>query len=96
VGPVSPPRAIIKAAEWTLRATTPEGAPQAIFAVMCMTCHAESEAVDDERLSVELWTLKHTGRNPAHRLFKLTTECWWEVGPEPGNPFYGAESGSRR
>ncbi|WP_127356849.1 DUF7848 domain-containing protein [Actinacidiphila soli] len=56
---------IIRAAEWILGQETSEGAPQAIFVVVCMTCAEESQPVDDERLPVEVWALKHTGLNPS-------------------------------
>ncbi|MGP3982892.1 DUF7848 domain-containing protein [Streptomyces sp. KR80] len=82
------PQTIIRAAEWTLGPETGEGAPQAIFSVACVTCHEESQPVDDERLPMEIWALKHTGLNPAHRQFRLTTESFWRVTPAPGNPYY--------
>lgn len=88
------PRVIIKSAEWALRDGGGEGAPQAIFIVECMTCHRKSQRVDNDRLAVEMWALKHTGLNPQHRLFKLKTECYWRTAPVPGNPYYEGEAGS--
>ena len=85
-------RVIIRAAEWTLGPEISEGAPQAIFIAVCVTCAAESEPVDDERLPVEVWTLKHTGLNPSHRLFQFKTESFWRVTPTPGNPYYGIDA----
>jgi hypothetical protein len=81
-------RLIIKAAEWTLSAGGGEGAPEAIFVVECMSCHAESAPVDNDRLEVEMWALRHTGGNPSHRLFKLRTESYWRTDPAPGNPYH--------
>ncbi|GAB2876525.1 DUF7848 domain-containing protein [Streptomyces mayteni] len=88
------PRSIIKAAEWTLTEETAEGAPRAIFRVGCITCGAESEAVDNEPNPVETWALRHTGLNPTHRQFKLTTEWFWRVCPAPGNPYFDLEKGN--
>ena len=85
-------RVIIKSAHWALRAGGGEGAPEAIFIVECMTCHEECDPVDNDRLEVELWALKHTGSNPSHRLFKLRTESYWRTVPAPGNPYREHES----
>lgn len=82
-------RAIIKAADWTLSAETAEGAPSGIFQVQCIACAETSPAVDDDRLAVELWALKHTGANSDHRQFKLLTESFWRVDPAPSNPLHG-------
>ncbi|TDC80425.1 hypothetical protein [Streptomyces hainanensis] len=86
-------RLIIKAAEWTLTEEAAEGAPRAIFHVACLTCGAESEAVDNQPDPVETWALRHTGLNTSHRQFKLTTEWFWRVVPSPGNPYRALESG---
>jgi hypothetical protein len=82
------PRAIMKAAEWTLTAETAEGAPSGIFSAACVACGGESPAVDDDRLPVEVWALKHTGLNPAHRQFQLRVLAFWRVDPAPGNPHH--------
>jgi hypothetical protein len=87
------PRLIIRSAEWALRDGGGEGAPEAIFIVACMSCHGESDPVDNDRLAVEMWALKHTGLNPEHRLFKLKTESFWRTAPVPGNPYYESEAG---
>ncbi|UCM89271.1 DUF7848 domain-containing protein [Streptomyces marincola] len=87
------PRAVIKAAEWTLAEETAEGSPRAIFRVECVTCGAESEMVDNEPQPVEMWALQHTGRNITHRQFRLTTQWFWHVFPAPGNPLYELEGG---
>ncbi|WP_405730092.1 hypothetical protein OG607_29725 [Streptomyces sp. NBC_01537] len=81
------PRTVIRAADWTLRVETAEGAPQAIYSALCITCGAESPAVDDTRLPIEIWTLKHTGLNPSHRQFQPRTLGFWRVDPAPGNPY---------
>jgi hypothetical protein len=80
-------RTIIRAAEWTLAPDTGEGAPEGIFSALCVACGTESPTVDNNRLPVEIWTLQHTGRNPAHRHYKATAECFWQVSPAPGNPY---------
>lgn len=83
---------IIKSAEWTLAMEDAEGAPRGIFSTMCITCKAESEPVDDERLPVEMWALKHTGLNPTHRQFKAVAETFWRASPMPGNPYFEGEA----
>jgi hypothetical protein len=93
VGPVST-RAVIKAAEWTLSEETAEGAPRGIFSVACIACGAESLCVDDDRLPVELWALKHTGLNPTHRQFQPRVLGFWRVDPAPGNPFAETSEGA--
>ncbi|AVZ73986.1 hypothetical protein SLUN_19260 [Streptomyces lunaelactis] len=90
------PHTIITAAEWTLTAETAEGAPQAIFSAVCLTCGAEAQPVDGERLPVEVWALKHTGLHPTHRQFKAVTECFWRVDPAPSNPYRETESRGAR
>ncbi|MGW1621000.1 DUF7848 domain-containing protein [Streptomyces sp. NPDC002172] len=85
-------RAIIAAAEWTLGAETAEGAPSGIYSAECLTCGAQAQPTDDERLPVEIWALKHTGQNPAHRQFKAMTETFWRVTPGNGNPYAGQET----
>ncbi|MEW1778369.1 hypothetical protein [Streptomyces sp. NPDC086777] len=85
-------RAIITAAEWSLGADTAEGAPSAIHSAECLTCGAQAQPTDDERLPVEIWALKHTGQNPAHRQFKAMTETFWRVTPGNGNPYAGQET----
>ncbi|WP_164836288.1 DUF7848 domain-containing protein [Actinacidiphila soli] len=87
------PSAIIKAAEWTLSVEAADGAPSGIFQVQCIACAEMSPAVDDDRLAVELWAMKHTGANTAHRQFKLATESFWRVDPAPSNPL--CEGGRR-
>ncbi|MFE2426355.1 hypothetical protein ACFXJ5_06295 [Streptomyces sp. NPDC059373] len=84
---------IIKAAEWTLSVETGEGAPQNIFAVLCIACGVESPAVDDDRLAVELWALQHTGSHPTHRQYQPKILGFWRVDPAPGNPYYALEAG---
>ncbi|WP_139238377.1 hypothetical protein [Streptomyces aidingensis] len=78
---------MIKSAEWTLSHDTGEGVPRAIYSAECLNCGRQSAAVDNESLPVEVWALKHTGLNPQHREFKLTTELFWRVDPAPGNPY---------
>ncbi|MFJ9708161.1 hypothetical protein [Streptomyces sp. NPDC101234] len=80
-------RAIITAAEWTLGAETAEGAPSGIYSAECLTCGAHARPTDNERLSVEIWALKHTGLNPTHRQFKATAGTFWRVTPANGNPY---------
>lgn len=80
-------RSIIKAADWTLGPETSTGAPEAIFSALCLSCGEESQPTGDDRLPVEVWVLKHTGRNPAHRQFKATAETFWRVTPAEGNPY---------
>ncbi|MGW1491669.1 DUF7848 domain-containing protein [Streptomyces sp. NPDC002402] len=79
-------RSIIKAAEWTLGQEASEQAPEAIFAAVCLSCGAQSQLTDNDRLPVEIWALKHTGLNPEHRQFKATAETFWAVRPAGGNP----------
>ncbi|WKX13017.1 hypothetical protein [Streptomyces sp. NL15-2K] len=80
-------RSIIKAAEWTLGPETGEGAPQAIYSAGCMECGEESLASDNDRAPVEIWALKHTGRNPSHRQYNAMIETYWRVTPAEGNPY---------
>lgn len=87
-------RVIIKSAVWTLREGGGEGAPEAVFVVACMACRADSGPVENDRLAVEMWALKHTGMNPSHRLFQLRTESYWWTAPAPGNPYHERESES--
>jgi hypothetical protein len=87
-------RVIIKAAEWTLSVETAEGAPLAIFSVVCMACGEESEAADNDRLPVEVWALKHTGLNPTHRQYQPKVLSFWRVDPAPGNPYLEMEARS--
>jgi hypothetical protein len=84
-------RSIIKAAEWTLGQETGEGAPGAIFSVVCLSCGGEAQPTDNDRLPVEVWALKHTGLNPDHRQFKATAETFWTVTPTKGNPYHDAQ-----
>ena len=79
-------------AEWRLSADKREGVPVAIFQVMCMTCYTMSPAADNDGSPQQTWALEHTGRNPAHRGFKLITETYWRVEPGRGNPFLAVES----
>lgn len=83
-------RSIITAAEWTLGLETAEEAPKGIYSAECVTCGAQAQPTDDERLPVEVWALKHTGLNPSHRQFKATVESFWRVTPAPGNPYRAA------
>ncbi|MBW8738401.1 MAG: hypothetical protein JF621_15185 [Streptomyces turgidiscabies] len=80
-------RSIIRAAEWTLGAETAEGAPEGIYSAECITCGAQAQPTDNERLPVEVWALKHTGLNPTHRQFKAMVETFWRVTPAEGNPY---------
>lgn len=52
-----------------------------------MACGAEAPAQDNDRASVEVWALKHTGRNPTHRQYKAMIETYWRVTPAEGNPY---------
>jgi hypothetical protein len=47
-------RSIIKAAQWTLGPETAQGAPQGIYSTQCLTCGAQAEPTDNERLPVEI------------------------------------------
>lgn len=58
-----------------------EGAPTAIYSVVCLLCGAPSEPVDNEPMPVHVWMLTHTGVNPDHCDFKATTETFWRVNP---------------
>ncbi|WP_431044803.1 hypothetical protein ACQUSR_24695 [Streptomyces sp. P1-3] len=80
-------RSIMRAADWALGPETGEGAPEAIFSAVCVSCGEASDASDNSRVPVEVWALKHTGRNPGHRQFKATAETFWRVTPAPGNPY---------
>lgn len=91
---MAPPRLLMKFMDWALSFDNREGVPEAIFEMECMICHAVSEACDNEGESSQLWALKHTGRHPDHRVFKLLTETFWRVDPMSGNPY--AEATSRR
>ncbi|MGY5010449.1 DUF7848 domain-containing protein [Streptomyces sp. 900105755] len=85
-------RAIITAAEWTLGTETAEGAPSGIYSAECLTCGAQAQPTDDERLPVEIWALKHTGKYPAHRQFRASAETFWRVTPANGNPYAERET----
>jgi len=80
-------RSITKAAEWTLGAETAEGAPEGIYSAECIMCGAQAQPTENARLPVEVWALKHTGLNPAHRQFKAMAETFWRVTPGEGNPY---------
>ncbi|UUU34414.1 hypothetical protein JIX56_33765 [Streptomyces sp. CA-210063] len=80
-------RSIIKAAEWTLGPDAGDEVPETVYSVVCLSCGAVSPAMDDERLPVEVWALKHTGMNPDHRRFKAKAETFWRVSPAEGNPY---------
>ncbi|MFI6248503.1 hypothetical protein [Streptomyces sp. NPDC051016] len=80
-------RAIITATEWTLGAETGEGAPSGVYSAECLTCGAQAQPADNECLPVEVWALKHTGLNPAHRQFKAMAATFWRVTPAEGNPY---------
>ncbi|WP_456318851.1 DUF7848 domain-containing protein [Actinacidiphila oryziradicis] len=79
-------RSVIKRAPWRFHGETGEGSPDAIFTIECMTCHEESEPVDNDGRVPQEWAMQHTGRNTDHRLFKLHTETYWRVDPASGNP----------
>ncbi|WP_338931012.1 hypothetical protein WEB32_06695 [Streptomyces netropsis] len=81
------PRLLMRFMDWALNFDDREGVPEAIFEMECMICHAVSELCDNEGETSQLWALKHTGRHPTHREFKLLTETFWRVDPMPGNPF---------
>ena len=85
-------RSIITAAEWTLGPDADDDAPEAVYSVVCLSCGAVSAAMDDERLPIEVWALKHTGLNPDHRRFRATTETFWRVSPAEGNPYREKEA----
>jgi hypothetical protein len=89
-------RSIITAAEWTLGPEASDHTPEAIYSVVCLSCSAASTAMDNERLPVEVWALKHTGLNPDHRQFKATVETFWRVCPAEGNPYREKEAQSTR
>ncbi|MDT6984801.1 hypothetical protein ACFSUJ_24015 [Streptomyces lusitanus] len=76
---------IVKAAEWAQGPETSEGATQAIYSALCMVCGTEAPASDDSPEPVEIWALKHTGLNPAHRQYKAMVETYWRVTPAEGN-----------
>jgi hypothetical protein len=80
-------RAIIKAAEWTLGPETAPEAPTGVYSAVCIACGAESPATDGDPAPVEMWALRHTGLNPAHRQFKAMVETYWQVTPAEGNPY---------
>lgn len=80
-------RSIIKAAEWTLGPESGEGAPEGIYSAACITCGAQAQPTDNERLPVEVWALKHTGLNPTHRQYKAVAETFWCVTPTGDNPY---------
>jgi hypothetical protein len=44
--------------------------------------------VDDDSRPVEDRAIRHTGRNLAHRQFRLTTEWFTRVDPTPNNPLH--------
>lgn len=54
-----------------------EGAPRAIFEMECMTCHAQSDATDNDPSPAREWALMHRAENPKARVFKLHTETYW-------------------
>ncbi|MDX3555323.1 hypothetical protein PV729_26755 [Streptomyces europaeiscabiei] len=88
-------RSIIKAAEWALGPETAQGATQGIYSAECLTCGAQAQPTDNERLPVEVWALKHTGLNPTHRQFKATAETFWRVTPTGDNPYRESAAESR-
>ncbi|MFC9648074.1 MULTISPECIES: hypothetical protein [unclassified Streptomyces] len=69
---------------WVLSTDISEDEPKAIFMVECRECSAMSDVVDDSRLPVEVWTLKHTEQNPGHDRYRLTTDSFWRVKPGRG------------
>ncbi|WP_369223381.1 hypothetical protein AB5J52_20650 [Streptomyces sp. R39] len=85
-------RAIIAAADWTLGVETAAGAPTGIYSAVCLACGAQAQPTDNERLPVEVWALKHTGRNPTHRQFKATAENFWRVTPAEDNPYRASDA----
>ncbi|MER0445986.1 hypothetical protein ABR738_15695 [Streptomyces sp. Edi4] len=62
-----------------LRADSSEEDPKEIFMAECRECSATSNVVDDVRLPVEVWTVKHTKENPGHERYRLTTDTFWAV-----------------
>ncbi|SFB87800.1 hypothetical protein [Streptomyces aidingensis] len=81
-------RAVIRTTEWTLTLDPSPELPRAEFTAECADCGARSLTARDEPLSVEVWTIKHTGLNPSHRRFTLRIEQRWVVEPAPGNPYH--------
>ncbi|MFE2496287.1 hypothetical protein ACFXKS_02880 [Streptomyces scopuliridis] len=69
-----------------LSTDTNDDDPKEIFMVECRECSAMSNVVDDTRLPVEVWTLKHTEQNPGHDRYRLTTDSFWSVKRGSGRP----------
>jgi hypothetical protein len=88
-------RSVMRIAEWTLAEETAEGATRAMFRMECLACGATSGHVDNVSEPVEMWALKHTGRNLTHRQFKLFTEWFMRVSPAPSNPLYEMGAGEQ-
>lgn len=86
-------RSIITAAEWTLKSDSDDGIPEGVYSAVCLSCGAASERTDNERLTVEVWALKHTGLNPDHGRFKAMVETFWAVTPAEGNPYREMDTG---
>jgi len=85
--------AIIRAAEWTLGSETAEGAPkEPLYESECTTCGEQSGATEGERLPPEVWALKHTGANPAHRTYRAIITSFWRVVPSEGSPYRELEA----
>ncbi|MEV5289901.1 hypothetical protein AB0K64_01510 [Streptomyces sp. NPDC053741] len=79
---------IIRAADWTLGPEVAAGAPrEALFESECTTCGDRSGAEEGTRIPAEVWALKHTGGNPAHRSFRAVITSFWAVSPADGNPY---------
>ncbi|MCX4909662.1 hypothetical protein OHA11_36260 [Streptomyces sp. NBC_00878] len=81
-------RSIIKAAAWTLGPETRESVPAGVYSAECLTCGAQAQPTNNERLPIEIWALKHTGLNPDHRRFKATAQTFWHVTPAENNPYH--------
>ncbi|WP_437114176.1 DUF7848 domain-containing protein [Streptomyces syringium] len=81
------PRLHLAVADWALSFDDRENVPEAVFEMQCMICHAVSGPGDTEGETSQLWALRHTGRHPSHRVFKLATATFWRVDPMPSNPY---------
>lgn len=87
-------RLVVGGAAWVLGEQTGEGVPRGIFRTVCLTCGADSGAVDGESVRVERWALAHTGALPAHRQYRLVSEWFLRVDPADGNPLRELERGA--
>ncbi|MFI8091377.1 hypothetical protein ACIF9R_24155 [Streptomyces sp. NPDC086080] len=80
-------RSVISAAGWALEPETGEDAQHAVYSAVCMVCGAEAPASANSPEPAEIWALKHTGLNPAHRQYKAMVESYWCVTPAADNPY---------